>query len=707
VTRRRSPRLLAGALTGALALSTGATARADEPPAAASQLPRGDWRHLGVVHAHGFRIDRFALFHEGVRVEGAQAIVRARADGRVDVRRVEGAARSPVGDPSLWAARRVDAEALARQAAAGFTVARVGEVEAVWAPSDATDPSSHLEPALAFELEGATLARRARVVVGLSPVRVLRIDDRALDARGLVFARNPSSDEGMTTEVELSPLTEPGSMTGAGFTVRSCDVQPGGACEPVAHAAPDASGDFLLTPDPASWTDGFSEVMAFHHANLAADRLERDHGFRWRCALDDSMRIYTNFAEAPMVAYPNAAFVQGNRDTCGYLLFGQAGTDFAYDADVVYHELGHAVTDQLASIVGFAVDPLGMHYEPLGLNEGTSDYWAATVQGDPHVGESLEGIDGFGRSAALRDLDGALRCPEDLVGEGHFDGRIWAGAMWTLREELGAEKVDALVYTTIASIGSAPGFDDAAALALTTAEGLRDASTMTAADVERVRAVLDERGLTACRRITPLDDGAARAGYSGVPILTGGIGEGIAPIHYSFTLPADAVTLTLTVRRSTFAGTHAVHARRGQPVRLISGRVQSEDRLEVGRSQEVVFDGTSPAWAPCSTLYFAIETLDLDVDQSLYNVRATLERSGDPAARCPDPEPDAAVLPDASVPGDVSSSPDAGGTVGGGGGCGCRVAGPARAPTLALGGVAGLALAASRRRARRRALPRR
>jgi hypothetical protein len=80
-------------------------------------------------------------------------------------------------------------------------------------------------------------------------------------------------------------------------------------------------------------------------------------------------------------------------------------------------------TDQITDIVGFAVDPLGMHYDPLAVNEGTSDYWAATTQGDPHVGESLEGLDGLGRSAALRDLDGALRCPNDLIGEGHFDGR--------------------------------------------------------------------------------------------------------------------------------------------------------------------------------------------------------------------------------------------------------------------------------------------
>jgi hypothetical protein len=538
---------------------------------------------------------------------------------------------------------------------------------------------------------------------------LLRIEDRVHDARGRVYARNPTSDEGATTDVELTPLTEPSTLTGEGFTVRSCDVQPSGACEPVARAVPDAAGDFLLTPEPASWEDGFSEVMAYHHANLAADRLERDHGFRWRCALDDSMRIYTNFAEAPRVAYPNAAFVQGNRDSCGYLLFGQASTDFAYDADVVYHELGHAVTDQLAGVVGFAVDSLGMHYQPLGINEGTSDYWAATIQGDPRVGESLMGLDGFGRSAALREIDGGLRCPGDLVGQAHFDGRVWSGAFWTLRDELGAEKIDALVYTTIATLGSAPDFADGAELALTTAEGLRDAGTFTAADVERVRAVLAERGLTGCRRIAPLDDGRTRAGYSGVPALTAGLGRGIAPTHYALALPADAVSATLTVRRTTVAGVHRVHARRDRPIALVSGRILAEDQLDVGRTQQVIFDGTSPAWAPCSTLYLAIETLDLAVDQSLYTIAATVERSGDPSARCPEPVLDAGAQPDAGAGDAAAEAPDAAVTpAGGGGGCGCRVAGPAgteRVGAAALGlvlpGVALLALGARARRRRR------
>ncbi|GAB4205612.1 MAG: hypothetical protein OHK0013_21610 [Sandaracinaceae bacterium] len=672
-------------------------ARAQDIPQASTVVGQGvagDWRRVAALDAHGFHVERWGQWVEGVRVEGAERVTRTRADGRVDVDRVEGAVavEAPLARVD-WEPLRSRAEVLALQTV-GLAGARVEAAEPRWA-SDGV----RITPAWAFDVAGVSLAQRMRVVVGIAPLAVLRVEDRVLDVRGRVYARNPVSDDGVTVDVELAPLTDSATLTGAGFTVRSCDVQPSGACEPVARAVPDAAGDFLLTPDPGSWEDGFAEVMAFHHANLAADRLERDHGFRWRCAIDDSMWIYTNFAEAPRVAYPNAAFVQGTRDRCGYLLFGQASTDFAYDADVVYHELGHAVTDQLAGVVGFAVDSLGMHYQPLGINEGTSDYWAATIQGDPRVGESLMGLDGFGRSAALREIDGGLRCPDDLVGQAHFDGRIWSGAFWTLREELGAEKIDALVYTTIASIGSAPDFADGAELAIVTAEGLRDAGTFTADDVERVRAVLEERGLVGCRRIVSLDDGATRAGYSGVPLLTAGLGRGIAPTHYAIDLPADAVSATVTLRRTTVAGTHRVHARRGRPVALVSGRIVAEDQLDVGRSQQVIFDGTSPAWAPCTTLYLAVETLDLDVDQSLYAISATVERSGDPAARCADPMPDAGVSPDAPTVGDDGGALDAGPVAGVGGGCGCRASG---APRRGLGALALGALAAVFARRRRR-----
>jgi hypothetical protein len=574
----------------------------------------------------------------------------------------------------------------------------------VLAAADLFDAAPRLVLAHRVIARGRTLDHAVSVLVEDASLRVLRVNDLVHDARGLVFERNTVSDMGMTSEVELPAQSVPDTLTSTAFTVRSCVVSAGGACTPVARAVPDADGNFLLAPEPSSFEDGFTEVMAYYHASLAADRLERDHGYRWRCAAEgpgasDSMQLFTNFTDSPGRAYANAAYVGGSRAECGYLLFGQSGMqDFASDADVVYHELGHAVTDQLSAIVGFAVDSLGMHYDPLAVNEGTSDYWAATMQGDPRVGESLAGIDGIGRSAALRDLDGGLRCPDDLFGEGHFDGRIWGGAFWDLRTELGAEKVDALLFATIASIGTAPSLRAAGETAATTADSLVTMGTLTAADGGRVREVLAEHGLLDCRRITPLDDGEQRGAFSGIALLTGGLGDDVAPIHYSLTLPADATSATFEVTPGTLIGQYAVLARNGSPVGFRGTGIQLDQRDEVGHAGMVTYHASSPAFAPCTTMYFAIESMDLNRGENLFIVEASVERSGDPSARCPDPEPDAG-MPDAAMESDAGDSPDAGMTVTDmPGNCGCRAPAGRTSSAASLAALLGLALALSRRR---------
>lgn len=683
----RSPRSRASLLSIALTLggvcASTTAAHADEPLASSRPSPTlashldASWVLDATRDTHGFHIERFVQRFEGLRVDGAHAVVRARRDGAVDLVSIETPVRRGTVIPGRVASAPDHDRLLAAipPSAIGFVPITIDDVEPVLAPL--APESATLVLAHRVTVLGRSRAERVSVLIEHATLRVLRVDLLVHDARGLVYLRNSASDEGMTTEVELPAQTDPDTLTNGAFTVRSCMVSARGDCVPIARAVPDTDGNFLIAPEPASFEDGFAEVMAFHHANLLADRLERDHGFRWQCTADggdDSLQILANFTDAPGRAYANAAFVGGSRSQCGFLLFGQSGNqDFASDADVVYHELGHAVTDQITDIVGFAVDPLGMHYDPLAVNEGTSDYWAATTQGDPHVGESLEGLDGLGRSAALRDLDGALRCPNDLIGEGHFDGRIWAGVFWDLRTELGEEKVDALVFATVSSLGSAPTLRDAGETAATTADSLATMGTLTSADATRARELLMERGLLDCRRITPLDDGERRAGFSGLAFLTGGLGNDIAPVHYSIELPPDATSVTIEVTPGAVIGQYAVLARRGQPIGFRGGRVQSDQRDEVGHAGSVTYHRSDAPFEPCSTMYFAIETMDFDRGENLYLVEATLERSGDPAARCPEPEPDAGV-PDAFVTFDAGESPDAAMDGGGmpGGGCGCR-----------------------------------
>jgi MYXO-CTERM domain-containing protein len=97
-------------------------------------------------------------------------------------------------------------------------------------------------------------------------------------------------------------------------------------------------------------------------------------------------------------------------------------------------------------------------------------------------------------------------------------------------------------------------------------------------------------------------------------------------------------------------------------------------------------------------MYFAIESMDLNRGENLFIVEASVERSGDPSARCPDPEPDAG-MPDAAMESDAGDSPDAGMTVTDmPGNCGCRAPAGRTSSAASLAALLGLALALSRRR---------
>lgn len=88
-------------------------------------------------------------------------------------------------------------------------------------------------------------------------------------------------------------------------------------------------------------------------------------------------------------------------------------------ASIVYHEFGHgyhqALTSRLVGSVG----------------EGTGDFLAASALDDPVIGR------GFApQGQGIRQLDQARRYPDDVRGEVHEDGLIWASALWELRDRL-------------------------------------------------------------------------------------------------------------------------------------------------------------------------------------------------------------------------------------------------------------------------------
>ena len=126
---------------------------------------------------------------------------------------------------------------------------------------------------------------------------------------------------------------------------------------------------------------------------------------------------------------------------------GKGGVDDAEDAEVILHELGHAIQDSQQTPFGF-----GFSVEARSIGEGFADYWAATVSNlkaptpDPACIADWDSVS-YDPTAphCLRRVDTNLHYPGDLNGAVHHDGQIWSRALWDIRNALGNVKADTLI----------------------------------------------------------------------------------------------------------------------------------------------------------------------------------------------------------------------------------------------------------------------
>ena len=106
----------------------------------------------------------------------------------------------------------------------------------------------------------------------------------------------------------------------------------------------------------------------------------------------------------------------------------------ALSRDIILHEYGHALTH---SIYGIRTS-----YEFRAMNEAFSDYFAATLTDNPEIGE-----DAMLDRPFLRNLENDYHYDSFFKGQYfHRDGQLFGGALWRLRQSIGAEKADALIH---------------------------------------------------------------------------------------------------------------------------------------------------------------------------------------------------------------------------------------------------------------------
>jgi Zn-dependent metalloprotease len=155
--------------------------------------------------------------------------------------------------------------------------------------------------------------------------------------------------------------------------------------------------------------------------------------------------------------------------TSGTLTFGSGGVPDAEDAEVIFHELGHAIQD--AQVPGLLNDG---GQEVRAISEGFGDYWAASYFGG--IGprgstwdvffDKWDGITAHAAAGAnppyLRRLDSSKKYPADLNGEVHDDGEIWSACLWKIRQILGKDMAAHVILESNFQLTPSSRFPDAA-----------------------------------------------------------------------------------------------------------------------------------------------------------------------------------------------------------------------------------------------------
>lgn len=476
-------------------------------PSSAAPGGRHQLRGFELEHGRKAGAGQLVIYrhrHRGVDVVGGRAVLRYDRHGVLRWSNV----RAPEVPDDLAVQPRIDALraltiAFGDAVASRLPLQRHARVVVLAPP--------HERARLAWELRYADELRPAswRVYVDAVTGDVLARDNlarRAAKHRARVYEVNPIVDDRTTHEVTFGDLAESATLLDDAevgvvncIDERQCHAVKTAAgvrdvhfCElvPTATAGPD--GDFLhITPasDTAN-EDRFAEVQMYFHTKKALDAFR---GF----AGDESFALHNKLTAVVNMRVPDlssdvSACRDGKVDSRSKLLrednayFWPAGelgpvelgdrivmsqgffADWAYDGEVVYHEVTHAVMHTVTPLGWLRLDRRGLDPSPGGLHEGFSDYFAATITGNAelnlYAGTTADG------PAPISSLLDTHRCTEVMTGEEHDESHAWSEALWAIRRSLrsAAKRAmfDRALFRVISALGRFDNMETATGLLL-------------------------------------------------------------------------------------------------------------------------------------------------------------------------------------------------------------------------------------------------
>lgn len=182
------------------------------------------------------------------------------------------------------------------------------------------------------------------------------------------------------------------------------------------------------------------ETNAFFHVNLIHDWFMRGDPFDME-PLPHPMEVYVRDGEYCNAGADGTGLRFGSGSPSGCL-------DFALGADIIYHEFTHRVVRRVYGLMGVDLDD-----NPFkgAMNEGWADYFGASITNDSWHGEVIYGGRNVDTGEYMWDVpvDENRRFPRDWVGEVHWDGLIFSGAIWDVRKTLGDAETDSLAFRAL------------------------------------------------------------------------------------------------------------------------------------------------------------------------------------------------------------------------------------------------------------------
>ena len=195
--------------------------------------------------------------------------------------------------------------------------------------------------------------------------------------------------------------------------------------------------------------DKFEQVMAYYHVNQTQEYI---HQLGFTEVNNESQDFSINTFNGDNSFYDPSVDL---------ITMGEGGVDDAEDAEVIWHEYGHAIQDDI-------VPGYGESLQAGAIGEGFGDYWAVTMSVPVSKGFELPCVMDWDATSYTSEVPHCLRrtdtgkTTDDIIDEVHADGEIWSNALWDIHKALGRDKANKLILQGTFFYAPDTSFADAA-----------------------------------------------------------------------------------------------------------------------------------------------------------------------------------------------------------------------------------------------------